>query len=170
MSDTPRLYVGTYAKYNNGSIEGAWLDLDDYADKDAFLEAARALHADEADPELMYQDFEGFPREMYCESSVSDELFEWVHMDDDDKALLAVYLEHVDQEGTLEQAREAYCGTYKNPEDWAFETLEGDGSLNALPESLRRHFDYESYARECGMDGMCFAEVSHGECWVFYNR
>ena len=39
-----RIYVGTYAKYNAGSIKGAWLDLEDYADRDAFLEACRELH------------------------------------------------------------------------------------------------------------------------------
>ena len=27
------VYVGTYGKYNNGSLFGAWLDLSDYADK-----------------------------------------------------------------------------------------------------------------------------------------
>ena len=27
----PRIYVGTYAKYNAGSIAGQWLDLEDYA-------------------------------------------------------------------------------------------------------------------------------------------
>ncbi|MDO8250269.1 MAG: antirestriction protein ArdA [Rhodoferax sp.] len=29
MSTKPRVYVGTYAKYNEGSIEGGWLDLED---------------------------------------------------------------------------------------------------------------------------------------------
>ena len=29
-----RVYVGTYGKYNNGSLFGAWLDLSDYSDKE----------------------------------------------------------------------------------------------------------------------------------------
>ena len=29
--DAPRIYVGTYRKYNNGSIAGKWLELEDYA-------------------------------------------------------------------------------------------------------------------------------------------
>ena len=33
------LIVGTYAKYNNGSLSGAWLDLSDYSDKEEFYEA-----------------------------------------------------------------------------------------------------------------------------------
>lgn len=34
------VYVGTYAKYNNGSLSGAWLNLSDYSDKEEFYEAA----------------------------------------------------------------------------------------------------------------------------------
>ena len=34
-----KVYVGTYAKYNNGSLSGAWLDLSDYSDKEEFYEA-----------------------------------------------------------------------------------------------------------------------------------
>ena len=33
-----RVYVGTYGKYNNGSLFGAWLDLSDYSDKEDFQE------------------------------------------------------------------------------------------------------------------------------------
>ena len=32
-----RVYVGTYNKYNNGSLFGKWLDLSDYSDKDEFF-------------------------------------------------------------------------------------------------------------------------------------
>ena len=57
----PRVYVGTYAKYNNGSIKGAWIDLEGL-DENSFHDACLELHKDESDPELMFQDFEGFPR------------------------------------------------------------------------------------------------------------
>ena len=45
-----RVYVGTYNKYNSGSLFGKWLDLSDYSGKDEFLEACRELHEDEQDP------------------------------------------------------------------------------------------------------------------------
>ena len=48
----PRIYVGTYAKYNDGSIAGKWLDLNDYEDINAFYKACKKLHKDESDPEL----------------------------------------------------------------------------------------------------------------------
>jgi antirestriction protein len=74
-----RIYVGAYAKYNAGSIKGTWLDMEDYADRDAFLEACRELHKDESDPEFMFQDFEGFPRGFYNESSAPpDGLWGWL--------------------------------------------------------------------------------------------
>jgi antirestriction protein len=52
------VYVGTYAKYNHGDLSGAWLDLDDYSDKEEFLAACKKLHADEEEPEFMIQDKE----------------------------------------------------------------------------------------------------------------
>lgn len=80
-----RIYVGTYAKYNSGSIQGAWLDLEDFDDKESFLEACKELHADESDPELMFQDFEGFPKSMYSESSIPYALWDWLELDEDDR-------------------------------------------------------------------------------------
>ncbi|MNL78164.1 Antirestriction protein (ArdA) [compost metagenome] len=56
-----RIYVGTYAKYNDGSIAGGWLDLSDYSNKDEFYQACTQLHADEEDPEFMFQDYENIP-------------------------------------------------------------------------------------------------------------
>ena len=41
------VYVGTYAKYNNGSLSGAWLNLSDYSDKEEFYEACRELQPPE---------------------------------------------------------------------------------------------------------------------------
>jgi len=51
-----KLYVGTYHKYNSGSIQGEWVDLDDFNNKDEFLEYCAELHKDEDDPEFMFQD------------------------------------------------------------------------------------------------------------------
>lgn len=52
------VYVGTYRKYNNGSIAGAWLTLNDYKTPEDFWRACRLLHSDERDPEFMFQDYE----------------------------------------------------------------------------------------------------------------
>ncbi|WP_274008919.1 antirestriction protein ArdA, partial [Escherichia coli] len=54
----PAVYVGTWHKYNCGSIAGRWFDLTTFDDERDFFAACRALHQDETDPELMFQDYE----------------------------------------------------------------------------------------------------------------
>lgn len=168
---TPRLYVGTYAKYNNGDISGDWLDLEDYSDKESFLEACAELHKDEADPEFMFQDFEGFPKALYSESSVDDKLFEFVALDEDDREIVGIYWEHVNSDASVDEAKENYAGCYKNEEDWAYEFLDETGALKDMPDNLRSYFDYEAYARDARLGGdVVFVEVSYDECHVFWNR
>lgn len=69
-----RVYVGTYKKYNSGSLAGDWLDLANYANYDAFLAACKKLHSDEKDPEFLIEDSEGFPDGLDC--------LEWIYEDD----------------------------------------------------------------------------------------
>ena len=169
-SDSPRLYVGTYAKYNAGSIEGAWLDLDDYADRDDFLAACAELHKDEPDPELMFQDFENFPRDWYSESSAPPaELWDWIELSDDDKELLAIYLEHVNQDGDIEQAREEFRGKGSSRADCVEDMLTESGQLSELPGWAQSYIDFDSIARDWRCNGTVF--VNHeGECWMFEPR
>jgi antirestriction protein len=171
MSDKPekresRVYVGTYSKYNNGSIKGGWLNLADYAGKDEFYAACAKLHGDEHDPEFMFQDHENIPEGMISESSIEDVLWDWLALDDDDRELLAIYRKHVDQQGTLEQARDAFMGTFESEEDWADDYVRETGLMEEVPESLRNYIDYGRYARDAGFNGMSFARHG-GKVWVF---
>lgn len=54
--ENPSVYCGTYGKYNDGDLSGLWVDLTTFADYDEFINFCRAIHADEADPELMFPD------------------------------------------------------------------------------------------------------------------
>ena len=49
-----RIYVGTYAKYNNGTLQGEWVSLSDFYDLDGFLEYCTEIHEDEEEPEYMF--------------------------------------------------------------------------------------------------------------------
>lgn len=169
-TDTPRVYVGTYAKYNDGNLFGKWLDLNDYADHDAFIEACHKLHEDEQDPELMFQDFEGFPRAFYSESSIKPELWDWLDLADSDRELLAAYQDGVDSDGDIEAAREAFMGTADSAEDFAAQWLEETGALESIPENLRNYFDYKAYARDMGFDGVVFYRHDNGTLYVFSPR
>ena len=161
-----KLYVGTYAKYNSGSINGAWLDLENYSDKESFLAACAELHKDESDPEFMFQDFEGFPRSYYNESSISDELWSWLELDESDRELLEVYQNGVREDGTIEQARDAFAGKANSKADWAAQWLEDTGGLEGVPEHLQNYIDYEAYARD---SDMVFCRHD-GDLWVTYNQ
>jgi antirestriction protein len=167
MSDSPSIYVGTYAKYNAGSLFGKWLDLDDYTCRDDFLKACRELHKNEPDPELMFQDYENFPKAWYSESSAPpDELWEWLDLDDHEKALLEAYQDAVDETGTIEQARDAYIGHDDTSiASWAESYLEDCGDLQNVPESLRNHIDFDSWARDSGFTFHRY----NGDLWVFAN-
>jgi antirestriction protein len=113
----PMLYVGTYAKYNSGSIAGDWLDLSEYSTRDEFLEAAAALHSDEQDPELMFQDFQGFPEIWYSESSAPPAiLWEWIEMEEWQKEAFGLYAENVGP--SIDDFLEKYAGTAESRADF----------------------------------------------------
>lgn len=127
----PAVYVGTYGKYNEGSIKGKWLKLEDYASYDDFIEAAKELHKDEADPELMFQDYEGFPKRYYGESSLDKDLWDWLALDEDDREMLEIYIDEVnDDKATIEQAKDAFIGKYNSESDWASEFIDDMGGLS----------------------------------------
>ena len=115
-----RIYVGTYAKYNNGSIVGAWLDLEDYSDKDEFIDAALELHKDESDPELMFQDWEG-SRYLISECSVEEAAWDFMELEETEQSLV----EHLLSEGwTIENALSSYEDCRVIPCDYLHEAGE----------------------------------------------
>lgn len=73
------VYCGTYKKYNSGNLSGKWMKLSDYTTKYRFLKACAALHADENDPEFMFQDYENIPTSQVSESSISDEVWHTIN-------------------------------------------------------------------------------------------
>ena len=75
ITDQSALYCGTYAKYNNGSIFGKWIDLTLVYSKEELYEICLAIHADETDPELMFQDFQSIDDSLIGESWISDDFF-----------------------------------------------------------------------------------------------
>lgn len=72
----PKVYVGTYKKYNEGSIYGKWLTLTDYTNYDEFISVCKKVHADEKDPELMIQDSEYMPDGLSVMESISREEYD----------------------------------------------------------------------------------------------
>ena len=135
-----RVYVGTYAKYNNGSLFGAWLDLSDYSDKEEFYEACRELHKDEEDAEYMFQDWENIPGELIGESWISENFFSLRDAVED--------LSEEDADDLVRDFQDEYQGEYDDEEDFAYQIIE---ECYDLPDFAKTYFDYEKFARDLFM-------------------
>jgi antirestriction protein len=145
-----KLYVGTYAKYNNGSISGAWLDLTNYSNADDFYLACAELHKDESDPEFMFQDFDGFHKSLYNESGNIDAIYDYLT----ECALLSQDIVNagLDCDIPLSRIEGAYYGEYESDLDFAYNYIDDTCFLNDIPESIVRYFDYESYSKDLSYD------------------
>ena len=128
-----RVYVGTYGKYNAGSLFGEWLDLSDYSDKEEFYDACRELHKDEEDAEFMFQDWENVPENLIGESWLSENFF--------------ALRDAVEDLGDTEQEAFFVWCNYKS-HDFAYEIIE---ECYDLPEFAKTYFDYEKFARDLFM-------------------
>ncbi|MDY3857779.1 MAG: antirestriction protein ArdA [Muribaculaceae bacterium] len=149
----PSVYVGTYGKYNDGSLCGLWIDLSSFNSYDDFIEFCQAIHADEEDPELMAQDYEGFPRQWYNEGFMSEDDFDHIleYSDMYDKhgqEAVDDYMEFYDE---LDNFEEAYCGEWDSEEDFARHIVEECYDLERSMGDLARYFDYEAFGRELFM-------------------
>lgn len=153
LGDNPAVYVGTYHKYNNGSIAGAWLDLEQFSDYDEFIEVCKVLHNDEDDPEFMFQDFQGFPRAWYDESSLRedfDKIIEYAQLDDYDKQIVDEFAEWCG-DYDIKRAKESFCGVYDSEEDFAEQMVAECYDLEGTIGELSYYFDYSKYARDLFM-------------------
>lgn len=156
-----KLYCGTYAKYNEGSLYGKWLDLDDYEGPEEFLQACLELHKDEADPELMFQDYEAeedWESSLYGESSMPSEYWEIkeaLESSNINGEILAAYIDCFGGEvsaETIENAQDHYRGEYSSGAEMLEEEAEECGDLETVPEPYRNYIDWEAMYRsaECG--------------------
>lgn len=163
LDGNPSVYCGTYRKYNNGSLFGLWLDITKFNDYDEFIDVCRQLHADEEDPELMFQDYENFPSELYCESCMGEETFdqilEYGELSEDDREAFDDYLE--DHDYDMEAFREAYCGKWDSEEEFAEHIISECYDLDDMMGDLARFFDYEEYTRVLFMDDYDMGSNGH---------
>lgn len=164
--DNCSLYVGTYKKYNEGSIFGEWLNLSDYSDYNELYEAMKELHNDEEDPEFMFQDYE-FPKlfinqGLISECHISKDIYEIAEKINDsglEFEIIEAYVDCIgnycnDTEELLDRVLDSYYGEYNSDEDFVQEMLEQDGSI---PENLPSYIfiDWEKTAYNFMFDYSC---------------
>ena len=161
---TPRVYVGTYRKYNNGNLEGDWLDLEDFQTAADFWQRCKAIHSDEVDPEIMIQDHEYCRKWVYRET-VDDRVFDWLQLDEEDQHLVEAWMElgGLPNDQTIAEAVQAasdsYIGHAGTFLEYAEETAEE--ILAEAPIFLSKYFDMEAYAKDLEIE-LSTCETSHG--------
>ena len=163
-SGNPAVYCGTYRKYNEGSIDGAWLDLASFKDYDEFMEVCRLLHRDEEDPELMFQDYENFPRDWYTESCMDEETFDkikkYAEMAESRQEAFDDYMDTLSDDD-FDSFEEAYCGEWDSEEDFAQQLVNDCYNIDNMMGSLSSYFDYKAFARDLFMTDYTMGEHGH---------
>lgn len=170
LENTPKIYVGTYGMYNNGSLFGDWMDLTNYSDRDEFYKACYEYHRNEFLPELMFQDWEYIPDFLISESWLHEDAYKYfeaiAEMSSEGSEAFELYCSNIvslpgngiDFDELLEGFNESYQGYFggvmKDAKiEFAYQYIEDTGMLSDVPEILERYFDYEAYAKDLFLEG-----------------
>ena len=163
QSDSPALYCGTYGKYNSGNLSGMWVNVSTFDDYEDFENFCLAIHADEEDPEIMFQDGENIPDSLCCESMGEEEFNQIAEYCElcDEYSVEAVddFLEWYSPED-LDMMYDSYAGVYDSEEDFAREIVNECYDLEKMMGHLADYFDYKSFARDLFISDYHFG--SHG--------
>lgn len=148
--DTPAVYCGTYRKYNDGDLYGMWVDISTFNSGEEVIEFCKRLHYDESDPELMFQDFEDFPRKFYSEcmsSKTFDKIIEWYNLDEDERDYVQEYWEEHDESVSIEDIKDRHL--YSGDTNMFFyDMIDSDLDTFQIPPYLRNAINYEDAKNE----------------------
>ena len=147
-----KVYVGTYAKYNNGSIKGDWIELNNFSSIEEFYEFCSELHSDETDPEFMFQDWENIPSELISESNLSENIFSIIEKVSDLQyttleafsAWISIDNHDITSEN-IDALFELFEEDYSSEEDFAYQIV---NECYDLSDFVKSYFDYDSFARD----------------------
>ena len=154
----PAVYVGTYGKYNRGSLAGEWVDLTQFSDIDEFYEYIRRLHKDEKYPEFMFQDYEDIPKVLITESYISPAIWDLMNADVEMDVIFALADYLKDEDELVEVIENGYYTVYYDVDsdsDLGYEIVENvyGGIENLGQDTLERYFDYEYFGRDMSLNG-----------------
>ncbi len=152
----PSVYIGTWAKYNDGDITGLWIDLTTFEDYDLFISFCKALHADECDPELDAQDWERLPSGLKGDDLLFEDKFEQL-MEYNKLGILydfdavEAFVGYFDL-NQLSEFEDRYCGKFDSELDYAYYIIDECYDLDKIMGHLSFYFDYRKFADDLFMD------------------
>lgn len=147
--ETPSVWVTTWEKYNEGGLNGMWINLASFGSYSEFITFLKAVNADEEFPEFAFLDSEFLPNSLVSEYGISEEAFEKI-MDFCEirnqygADALSDWFENYDE---IYDFEDAYCGQYGSEEDFARGLIDEEALYNKLGD-LALYFDFEAYARD----------------------
>lgn len=159
------IYVASLSDYNAGVLHGSWFNLDDFTTADELLAAIqeRVLSTSPTCPPSS-----DYPAEEWEIHDVENALPGWKHMSlaqliaannaiNEHGEAFRVWLDEMggDPED-VEQFEDCYEGEYDSELDYIYQYVEDTGMLSEMPENLRHYFDFEAFARDVFMTGLCF--------------
>lgn len=152
-----RIYVGTFKKYNEGSLYGKWLNLYDYVDHDDFIEDCKALHADEADPEFHFQDWEDLPEGTVTECTVDEALWDFMYLDGNEQTIVIAWMDGTNDSLSvaLGRALENHIGEYKDEAEYGRISFKEQFD-ESIQNSLFCYIDFDRYGRDM-MEGLLYS-------------
>jgi antirestriction protein len=160
---TPRVYVGTYAKYNSGNLDGKWFDPSLFDSKEDFLEAVQNYHGP-GEHEFMFQDWEGIPARFISESYINEDLWGYLDQDEETQKILLGWLQY-ELNGTLEAAQDKFIGVYDSPNDYAYEYIESMMDKKQF-EIVQNYLDLDAIVRDLECGSIYFALID-GQTYVY---
>ena len=150
-----RIYVGTYRKYNKGSLQGGWVDMADFYDLEEFWERCAKIHEDEEEPEYMFQDWENIPEGLIDEGNLEENFFELRdeldRLNNREKEAFWRWVEGNNTQLTqdayslVKSFQSDYIGSYASREDFAEELAKME---NELSDFALNYFDFSKYAND----------------------
>ena len=166
-----KAYVGTYHKYNCGSLDGAWIDLTKFSNESEFWAYCKDLHKDETDPEFMIQDFEteaffdGMISEYGIDSEIWDVLHQYEALEEWEQEGVSAYLDATgekDRETAINEWQDHFIGC--DLDEYVQEIVDSWD----LPNNVEMYIDFEKLERDLSHD------LISGECnnntYYFYNH
>lgn len=146
IDEYPCLYVGTYRKYNNGSIYGTWVNLSSFENAEEYYRYIKLVHSDEEDPEYMYQDECNIINYSECMSINDDTIAFYKELNELEEQEKEAFKQFIKDKGyeinenTIEEARDHFYGIYDTKKDF-YESMVFDGSFNPGYENFKELYD-----------------------------
>ncbi|RNI17019.1 antirestriction protein ArdA [Flexivirga caeni] len=175
----PRVWIGSLADYNNGTLTGEWVDA--AVDDEQLIAEAQRIVANSEDPGAEeyaifdYDDFGDFKVGGYEQLSTIAKVARGIQ---EHGAAFAAWAQlHDADNGMLDAFENSYLGEYDNLEDWARQVLDAEDIEQRIAHEFGQHLapyirlDYEQWAQDAEFDGDIHAEQTpEGRWWMFSTR